>query len=51
MGTLKPQDFYTLIKAFKLLLKKISIKLALVGDGEDRESLEHMLMSLVYVSM
>ena len=41
MGTLKPQkDFYTLIKAFNFLLKKISIKLALVGDGEDRESLE-----------
>jgi len=41
VGTLKPQkDFYTLIKAFNFLLKKIPIKLALVGDGEDRESLE-----------
>lgn len=41
MGRLTSQkDFATLIEAFALIRKKISAKLILLGDGEERESLK-----------
>jgi glycosyltransferase involved in cell wall biosynthesis len=37
------KDFFTLIKAFDLLRKKIPSRLIILGDGEDRQALEELV--------
>lgn len=47
VGTLKPQkDFVTLIKAFHVVQKITPVKLAIIGDGETRASLEALVLKL-----
>lgn len=44
VGRLEEQkDFFTLIKAFDILRKKISSRLIILGDGEERQALEELI--------
>jgi len=44
VGRLYPQkDFETLIKAFSLLLKERPVRLIILGEGPEREKLEHLI--------
>ena len=44
VGRLEEQkDFFTLIKAFDILRRKISSRLIILGDGEQRQALEDLI--------
>ena len=46
VGRLTEQkDFFTLIKAFVILQKKISSRLIILGDGEQRQALEELVQA------
>jgi glycosyltransferase involved in cell wall biosynthesis len=46
VGRLTEQkDFFTLIKAFAILQKKISSRLIILGDGEQRQALEELVQA------
>jgi glycosyltransferase involved in cell wall biosynthesis len=46
VGRLTEQkDFFTLIKAFAILRKKISSRLIILGDGEERQALEELVQA------
>ncbi len=46
IGNLKPQkNFINLLKAFKVVIRKLKINLYIIGDGEEKKNLQNYILS------